>query len=100
MPVETRFWLAGEGDAAGFSGVFAAAYNNLYSKRGMLDAPLNPRPPNPVFASLIRKTPDAFWVPEEDGRIIASSHSFVGGRSRTPRSCPCLPIRRKRPSGR
>ena len=79
MPVETRYRLAREGDVPGISSVFTAAYNDLYSKRGMLDAPLNPNPPNPVFAFLIRKTPDAFWVAEEDGRIIAYSDSFVRG---------------------
>jgi ribosomal protein S18 acetylase RimI-like enzyme len=75
----TSYRLANESDVLGISTVFADAYNDLYRKRGLLEAPVSPAPPNPVFAFQIRKEPHAFWVAEEEGRIIGYSDSFVRG---------------------
>ena len=77
--VETSYRPAQEGDVQDISRVFADAYDDLYRRRGFLETPINPLPPNPVFAFLIRKTPHAFWVAEEDGNIIGFSDSFVRG---------------------
>lgn len=71
--------LAKEGDATGISMVFAEAYDDLYRKRGLFETPTNPNPPNPIFAFLIRKTPHAFWVAEEGGKIVGFSDSFMRG---------------------
>jgi ribosomal protein S18 acetylase RimI-like enzyme len=77
--MSTNYRLAKEGDATGISMVFAEAHDDLYRKRGFDEAPTNPIPPNPIFAFLIRKTPDAFWVAEEEGKIVGFSDSFVRG---------------------
>jgi GNAT superfamily N-acetyltransferase len=71
--------LANEDDITGISMVFAEAYDDLHRKRGLFEAPMNPVPPSPIFAFLIRKTPDAFWVAEDEGRIVGFSDSFVRG---------------------
>jgi ribosomal protein S18 acetylase RimI-like enzyme len=73
------FRLAKEGDVIGISTVFAEAHDDLYRKRGFNEPPTNPIPPSPIFAFLIRKTPDAFWVAEDEGKIVGFSDSFVRG---------------------
>jgi GNAT superfamily N-acetyltransferase len=75
----TSYRLAKEDDVSGISTVFAEAYDDLYRKRGLFEAPTNPIPPNPIFAFLIRKTPHAFWVAEEEGKVVGFSDSFVRG---------------------
>lgn len=75
----TNYRLAEEGDATGISRVFAEAHDDLYRKRGFIEPPTNPIPPHPIFAFLIRKTPDAFWVAEEEGKIVGFSNSFMRG---------------------
>ncbi len=70
---------AKEDDAQGISNVFAEAMDDLYMKRGLLETPTNPTPPNPIFSFLIRKTPHAFWVAEDKGRVVGFSDSFVRG---------------------
>lgn len=79
MGREISYRLAGADDFAGISNVFAEAFNDLLGKYGQLERPVNPVPPNPIFAFLIRKTPEAFWVAEEGGRIVGFSDSFVRG---------------------
>ena len=72
--------LAKADDVTNISKVFAEAHDDLYRKRGFLDnPPTNPIPPSPIFAFLIRKTPNAFWVAEEEEKIVGFSHSFVRG---------------------
>jgi GNAT superfamily N-acetyltransferase len=73
-----NYRLATQEDVSGISAVFADAYNDLYQKRGLLETPINPIPPNPIFAFQIRKTPNAFWVAEEDEKVVGSD-SFVRG---------------------
>lgn len=57
--------------------MFVEAYDDLYRKRGLLETPSEPIPPNPIFSFQIRKTPHAFWVAEQEGEIVGFSDSFV-----------------------
>ena len=75
--MSANYRLAKEEDVAGISTVFVDAYNDLYRRHELLETPMNPNPPNPIFAFLIRKTPHAFWVAEENGKIVGYSHSFM-----------------------
>jgi len=71
--------LAKQDDIPGISTVFAEAHDDLYRKRGLFETPISPIPPPPIFAFLIRKTSHAFWVAEEEGRIVGFSDSFMRG---------------------
>lgn len=51
----------------------------IYRKRGRFEKPTHPSLPNRIFAFLIRRTSNAFWVAEEQGRIVGYSDSFVRG---------------------
>jgi len=68
---EVNYRPAKEGDIPSISRVFSEARDDLYRQRGFLDKPpTNPLPPPPIFAFLMRKTPDAFWVAEKEDRDI------------------------------
>jgi len=77
MGIEYR--LANEGDIPDISSVFVQAHDDLYRKRGLFETPMNPLPPSPIFAFLIHKTPHAFWVAEEENKVVGFSHSFMRG---------------------
>ena len=59
--------------------MFAESHDDLYRKRGFPVPTTNPLPPPPNFGFLIRKTPGAFWVAEDEGKIVGYSDSFVRG---------------------
>jgi len=75
--MSANYRLAKDDDVLAISTVFAEAYNDLYRRHELLETPMNPNPPNPIFAFLIHKTPHAFWVAEEQGKIVGYSHSFM-----------------------
>jgi GNAT superfamily N-acetyltransferase len=75
--VNVEYRLASQKDVQGISNVFADAANDLYRKHGLLDTPVSPTPPSPIFPFLIQKTPHAFWVAVNEGEIVGFSDSFV-----------------------
>ena len=75
----TGYRLARESDAADISKVFAEAHDDLYRRRGFPIPPTNPLPPPPIFGFLIKKTPNAFWVASDGGKVVGFSDSFVRG---------------------
>jgi GNAT superfamily N-acetyltransferase len=78
---------AKEQDAQEISNVFVEAAQDLYRRHRLLDeSPPTATPSskptipaNPIFSYLIRRTPHAFWVAQDDGRVVGFSDSFVRG---------------------
>jgi hypothetical protein len=75
--VNVGYRLASQQDVQAISNVFADAANDLYRRHGLPDNPVNPTPPNPIFSFLMQKTPHAFWVAEDEGKIVGLSDSFI-----------------------
>jgi ribosomal protein S18 acetylase RimI-like enzyme len=58
--------------------VFATAIDDLDRKHGFYDEP-TPRSPNPQYSFWLKKNPEAFWVAEDQGRVVGYSFSFLRG---------------------
>jgi len=59
--------------------VFAAAIDDIDGKHGFLIEPTPASPPSPQYAFWLEKDPGAFWVAEEQGRVVGYTFSFLRG---------------------
>jgi GNAT superfamily N-acetyltransferase len=78
-PMTIEYRLATLDDVSGISSAFVESGDDLYRKRGFFQAATPSVPANPVFAYQIKMTPQAFWVAQEDRKIIGFSASFIRG---------------------
>lgn len=74
-----RYRPACETDLAEISAVFTEAHNDLQRRRGFAEVLTNPPRPPAILSFLLRRTPQAFWVAEEDGGIVGFADSFLNG---------------------
>lgn len=75
MGIEYR--LAKPSDIPAVAEVFATAIDDIGRKHGFLDEPTPTSPPNPQYAFWLKKDPSAFWVAEDQGRVVGYTFSFL-----------------------
>lgn len=74
-----EFRLAGSSDIPRVSKIFATAIDDISRRHGFLDEPTPSSPPNPLYAFWLKKNPRAFWVAEDQGRVVGYTFSFLRG---------------------
>jgi GNAT superfamily N-acetyltransferase len=77
--VEPKYRLAKESDIPNVAAVFAAAIDDLDRRHGFFEKPTPTSPLYPLYAFWLRKDPHAFWVAEDEGRVVGYTFSFLRG---------------------